>query len=468
MFRSSKIQTGLWPRQGANKEEILSMIKERMGNTVDWGTTPVCGFPSMAPDEVGLEVFGLVQAYHPNAILCHTLSEGEKGFSGVQDLEREVVYMTAELLGVQDPVKDIDGYIAPGGTECNIEGIWIGRDVLLKKIPDPADRRIAILASPAIHYSVEKACIITDVGVGKWQECEVTDPLKEKNLMKKYVPLENGRGMHLVKSNDIGQIDTNQLDIKIRQLFNDKGIRRFIIVLNEGTTLTGAMDNTQEVGQLVSRLREEWSGQAEFYIHVDAAYGAFIYPFLDPEGIWGFRVPEVDSLTADPYKMGKCPMAEGIFLCRKGLMNDIIRETGYVNSQKDTTLCGSRSGAYAAACWATFHNVRFDGFQAIHRDSAGRAQTLFAQIQDQIPKIVALSQELNMVTLVLPSDLGKETLDNIKTKIIDPYCLMWDWFTPDPEGLSSLPRKLVKFNITPDVKNEWLDEIIQLFKEILV
>ena len=82
---------GLWPRKGANRQIIISRVWAEMGKTISWGETPVCGFPSMSPCEVGLEAFGIAQSYHPNAILCHTFSEGEKGFDGIKGLEREVV-----------------------------------------------------------------------------------------------------------------------------------------------------------------------------------------------------------------------------------------------------------------------------------------------------------------------------------------------------------------------------------------
>ena len=58
-----------------------------------------------------------------------------------------------------------------------------------------------------------------------------------------------------------------------------------------------------------------------------------------------------DSITVDAHKMLQAPYGTGIFLCRKGLIENVLtKEAAYVEGM-DLTLSGSRSGANAIAIW---------------------------------------------------------------------------------------------------------------------
>lgn len=42
----------------------------------------------------------------------------------------------------------------------------------------------------------------------------------------------------------------------------------------------------------------------DVYIHVDAASGGFVAPFVNPNLIWDFRVPLVCSINVSGHKYG--------------------------------------------------------------------------------------------------------------------------------------------------------------------
>lgn len=89
----------------------------------------------------------------------------------------------------------------------------------------------------------------------------------------------------------------------------------------------------------------------EFKLHIDGAYGGFVYPFSNPNSILNFENPHVSSITIDAHKMLQAPYGTGIFICRKGLIENVItKEAEYVEGM-DLTLCGSRSGSNAVAVW---------------------------------------------------------------------------------------------------------------------
>jgi tyrosine decarboxylase / aspartate 1-decarboxylase len=250
---------------------------------------------------------------NPNHIGCHTLGTSESAFKGTQELEREVLDVLAVDFFKALP-KSYDGYIAPGGTEANIQAIWMYRNYFSYKLgADPYE--IAILASEDTHYSIPKAANIL-----------MLDWLK--------VPVD-------FHTREIDHFKLENIIIKAKE----KGKKYFIVISNMGTTMFGSIDNPNEYIQVLEK------HQLIYKIHIDGAYGGFVYPFSNEESELNFENPKISSITIDAHKMLQAPYGTGIFLCRKGLIENVLtKEAEYVEGM-DLTLCGSRSGSNAVAVW---------------------------------------------------------------------------------------------------------------------
>ena len=110
-----------------------------------------------------------------------------------------------------------------------------------------------------------------------------------------------------------------------------------------------SVDPTADICNVLEFLRDELKIQT--YVHVDAAFGGFVLPFLEPDLEFGFQNKLVDSMVVDAHKTGFVPYSAGVFMCRKGWLRYTTIEAKYIPGHS-TTVCGSRSGAIAAACWA--------------------------------------------------------------------------------------------------------------------
>jgi glutamate/tyrosine decarboxylase-like PLP-dependent enzyme len=112
-----------------------------------------------------------------------------------------------------------------------------------------------------------------------------------------------------------------------------------------GTTMFGAVD---DIHLMTDVLQEN---NLEFKLHIDGAYGGFFYPFSNPESTMNFENPHVSSITIDAHKVLQAPYGTGIFICKKGLIENVLtKEAAHVEGM-DLTVCGSRSGANAVAVW---------------------------------------------------------------------------------------------------------------------
>jgi glutamate decarboxylase len=69
-----------------------------------------------------------------------------------------------------------------------------------------------------------------------------------------------------------------------------------------GSTYTGHFEPIEELNNALMKLNKEKG--LEVGIHVDAASGGFVAPFLYPDLLWDFRLPLVKSINVSCHKYG--------------------------------------------------------------------------------------------------------------------------------------------------------------------
>lgn len=261
---------------------------------------------------------------NPNHIGCHTLNESEAAFEGTQKIEAELINLCAkEIFEGNDD--SYDGYVASGGTEANIQAIWVLKRYYEQEFnAHPND--IALVYTEDAHYSMPKAASLL-------------------SLDSLILPVD-----HLSR-----QITSEAL--QLLKEAKDTGKKHFIIVLNMGTTMFGSIDDIDAV--------TGWADQLElsYKIHIDGAFGGFIYPFSDPDSKLTFNHLKINSFTLDGHKMLQSPYGTGIYLTRKGFMEYALTEEANYVKGKDYTLVGSRSGANAIAVWMIMRTYGSEGWK---------------------------------------------------------------------------------------------------------
>lgn len=301
--RQQRIESALHENVNFEKDTSLGYPASKLDNKVFYSDAP---FLKDAPT---------LQAYvaNPNNIGCHTIGTSEKAFSGTQKIEREVLQVIAEDIFKANH-ESYDGYIATGGTEANIQAIWMYRNYFMNNYQSSLDE-ISILASEDTHYSIPKGANLL-------------------LLHRIAVPI------HF----ETRKINLEALEHKILEA-KKRGIKYFIVVSNMGTTMFGAVDDPENYTSLLEK------HELVYKLHIDAAYGGFVYPFSHKQNSINFQNPKISSITIDAHKMLQAPYGTGVFVCRKGLIENVLtKEAEYVEGM-DLTLCGSRSGSNAVAVW---------------------------------------------------------------------------------------------------------------------
>ena len=126
-----------------------------------------------------------------------------------------------------------------------------------------------------------------------------------------------------------------------------------------GTAELGAVDPISALSEIALR--------HNVHLHVDAAFGGLVIPFLKNMNIpFDFQIEGVKSITVDPHKMGMAAIPAGGILFRSHKMIDTLKtETPYLTDNFQYTFVGTRTGASAASAWAVFRTLGKDGFQKI-------------------------------------------------------------------------------------------------------
>lgn len=316
-----------------SQEERKQRIQSALSENVNFAKDASLGYPASKldgrvfyDDAPFLKDAPTLQTYvaNPNNIGCHTFGTSEKAFSGTQEIEREVLNALAvDLFKAKE--NEFDGYIAPGGTEANIQAIWVFRNEFLHNYGAKLEE-IVILTSEDTHYSIPKASNLLQI---EW--------------LKIPVGFENR------------EIDTVALDQIIKKALAN-GKKYFIAISNMGTTMFGSVDNPDDYTSVLEQ------NNATYRLHIDAAYGGFVYPFSNQNSTINFSNPKISSITIDAHKMLQAPYGTGIFVCRKGLIENVLtKEAAYVEGM-DLTLCGSRSGANAVAVWMILFTYGANGW----------------------------------------------------------------------------------------------------------
>lgn len=304
------------------QSDRLERITKALSENVNFSNDVTLGYPASKldgkvfyDDASFLKDAPVLMTYvaNPNHIGCHTVGISEKAFKGTQEIEREVLEILAvDVFNAES--NQYDGYIATGGTEANIEALWIYRNYFINSHQAQLSE-IMIIASEDTHYSIAKGSNLLMVD---WMKVDVHFENRKIDEIKFEVALENAIS---------------------------NGKKYFIVVANMGTTMFGSVDNPDSYTAILEKHK------VAFKLHVDAAYGGFIYPFLTDNNQLDFSNPHVSSITIDAHKMLQAPYGTGIFLCRKNLIENVLtKEAEYVEGM-DLTLCGSRSGANAVAVW---------------------------------------------------------------------------------------------------------------------
>ncbi|OZD07098.1 glutamate decarboxylase [Rhodococcus sp. 06-235-1A] len=212
----------------------------------------------------------------------------------------------------------------------------------------------------------------------------------------KYLPVERGR--YVITPEQVRDaVDENTIGV--------------VAIL--GTTFTGELEPVQEICAELDRIAS--SGGPDVPVHVDAASGGFVVPFLYPELEWDFRLPRVKSINASGHKYGLTYPGIGfaVWRTKEDLPEDLVFRVNYLGGDMPTfTLNFSRPGNQVIGQYYNFLRLGRSGYTDIMkalRDTAVRV----SRHLDKHPDIEVITDgsAIPVLSFMLKADCGFTVFD---------------------------------------------------------
>ena len=153
-----------------------------------------------------------------------------------------------------------------------------------------------------------------------------------------------------------------------------------------GSTFDGSYEPVKEISAALDGLQGERG--LDVPLHVDAASGGFVAPFIQPDLEWDFRLPRVQSINASGHKYGLVYPGVGWALWRDAdaLPEDLVFKVNYLGGNMPTfALNFSRPGSQVVAQYYNFLRLGRDGYRAVQQGCQDVARRLSAGIAELGP-----------------------------------------------------------------------------------
>jgi len=330
------------PEKGIPGEALRCALQELKSDDSDWKNGRVFSLIYNAGEDVRQFADEVYAAFiNENAL-------SPFAFPSLVKMETEVVSMVASLLGGDS---DTVGSMTSGGTESIIMAVKAARDYA--RTHRPSIREPELLMPLSAHPAFNKAA--------------------------------------------------HYLGLKTVVIPVDKSLRADVDAMSNAIT-----DNTvMMVGSAFSyphgmidpiEQLAETALERGIWFHVDACVGGFILPFLSMLGYaippFDFRVPGVNSISADIHKYGFIPKGASTILYR----NDELRQHQFFvyadwpgGVYATPSISGARSGGPIAASWAVMNHLGLEGYMDLARRAIETTKKLIQGIED-IPELYVLGE----------------------------------------------------------------------------
>ena len=166
------------------------------------------------------------------------------------------------------------------------------------------------------------------------------------------------------------------------------------VVPIQGVTWTGLNDDVEALDAALDSYNARTG--YEIPIHVDAASGGFILPFLDPDKRWDFRLKWVLSISTSGHKFGLVYPGLGWVVWKdKQYLPDVMSfSVNYLGAEvRQVGLNFSRPAAQILGQYYNFIRYGFEGYKAIQYNSLAITKYLHTEI-GRMPQFVCYSDEV--------------------------------------------------------------------------
>lgn len=262
------------------------------------------------------------------------------------------------------------------------------------------------------------------------------------------IPMEKGR--YVINAEEVlKRVDENTIGV----------------VAIMGTTFTGQYEPVEELNDALDKLNAETGWDVP--IHVDAASGGFIAPFIQPDIKWDFRLKWVKSINVSGHKYGLVYPGVGWAIWRdwKELPEDLIFRVNYLGGDMPTfALSFSRPGNQVVAQYYNFLRLGKEGYRRIMQSLQGTALYLSGEIAKLGPfELVTDGSDIPVFAFKIKEETNFTVFD-ISEMVRDRGWLVPAYTMPENQEELAVLRVVVKEGFSRDMADLLIGDLKRVLK----
>jgi glutamate decarboxylase len=229
-----------------------------------------------------------------------------------------------------------------------------------------------------------------------------------------------------------------------------------------GTTFTGHADDIPGINDLLLQIKEERG--IDVPLHVDAASGGFVWPFLYPHSEWDFRLEQVRSINVSGHKFGLVYPGIGWLVFRENsdLAEDLVFYENYLGKTDATfTLNFSTGASMVLAQYYNFVRLGREGYTHVMEAMNANAKALARKLEENgnFELIGADKEQLPLVAFKLTEGHDYDEFD-VSWQLSAERGWMLPAYTLPPEAEDvKIMRALVKETLSRAQVDRLADDI---------
>jgi glutamate decarboxylase len=265
------------------------------------------------------------------------------------------------------------------------------------------------------------------------------------------VPLE-GETYHLTADRAVAHCDENTIGA--------------VAIL--GSTFDGSYEPVREIAEALDQFESERGINVP--LHVDAASGGFVAPFLAPDLEWDFRVPRVQSINASGHKYGLVYPGVGwaVWREKEALPEDLVFNVNYLGGHMPTfSLNFSRPGSQVIAQYFMFMSLGREGYTAMMRSLRKVAMHIAKGVSEMGPyRLISDGSDLPVFAFSLAPEIQNYTVFDVSDRLRERGWLVPAYTFPENRQDLSVLRIVVRAGMHLEMADQLLDALCEKTKKL--
>ncbi len=230
-----------------------------------------------------------------------------------------------------------------------------------------------------------------------------------------------------------------------------------------GSTFDGSYEPVKDITMALERFQEQTG--IDVPVHVDAASGGFVAPFLAPDLEWDFRLRRVQSINASGHKYGLVYPGVGWALWRshEALPKELVFNVNYLGGNMPTfALNFSRPGSEVIAQYFMFASLGREGYRRVIQNAQDVAHHISHGLAEMGPyRLLTDGSDLPVFAFTTAPEVENYSVFDVSDRLRQRGWLVPAYTFPQNRPDLSVLRIVVRAGMNHEMADLLLDHLAE-------